>query len=88
MDFFLSLLLSSFEDEIITEISPLTIFYEAEQEHQNYYRTHQTQGYCSFVISPKLTKLRKLHADKLKHLIHEFGFRKTAGFEDTFEHSL
>ena len=57
---------SSFEDEIITEISPLTIFYEAEQEHQNYYRTHQTQGYCSFVISPKLTKLRKLHADKLK----------------------
>lgn len=55
-----------YDDKIVTEISPLTIFYEAEQEHQNYYRNHTEQGYCSFVIAPKLTKLRKLHADKLK----------------------
>lgn len=55
-----------FEDPIVTEISPLLAFYEAEKEHQNYYRDHQDQGYCSFVIIPKLAKLRKLHADKLK----------------------
>ncbi|MBU2949593.1 peptide-methionine (S)-S-oxide reductase MsrA [Tamlana agarivorans] len=55
-----------FEKTIVTEMSPLDVFYEAEAEHQNYYRTHPTQGYCSFVITPKLTKLRQLHADKLK----------------------
>ena len=55
-----------YENPIVTEISPLTIFYEAEKEHQDYYRRNQTQGYCSFVITPKLAKLRKIHADKLK----------------------
>ena len=55
-----------FEDPFVTEISPLVTFYEAEREHQNYYRDHPNQGYCSFVITPKLTKLRKLHEDKLK----------------------
>lgn len=54
-----------YADKIVTEISELPIFYEAEEEHQNYYREHKTQGYCTFVIEPKLTKLRKLHADKL-----------------------
>ena len=55
-----------YEKPIVTEISPLEAFYEAEKEHQNYYRNNPTQGYCSFVISPKLAKLRKLHAEKLK----------------------
>ena len=55
-----------YNDKIVTEISPLDIFYEAEIEHQNYYRENTQQGYCSFVIEPKLTKLRKLHSDKLK----------------------
>ncbi len=55
-----------YENNIVTEISALDIFYEAEQEHQDYYRNNQNQGYCSFVITPKLVKLRKLHADKLK----------------------
>jgi peptide-methionine (S)-S-oxide reductase len=54
-----------YDDTIVTEISPLTIFYEAEEEHQNYYRQHSQQGYCSFVIAPKLAKLRQLHAEKL-----------------------
>ncbi|MBT8254102.1 MAG: peptide-methionine (S)-S-oxide reductase MsrA [Flavobacteriaceae bacterium] len=57
---------SYFEDPIITELSPLEIFYEAEEYHQNYYRSNQSQGYCSFVITPKLQKLRKLYKDKLK----------------------
>ncbi|GAL66799.1 peptide-methionine (S)-S-oxide reductase MsrA [Jejuia pallidilutea] len=55
-----------YENTIVTEIAPLDVFYEAEKEHQNYYRNNKTQGYCSFVITPKLAKLRKLHADKLK----------------------
>jgi len=55
-----------YSDSIATELSPLTTFYEAEEEHQNYYRENTTQGYCSYVIEPKLAKLRKLHADKLK----------------------
>ncbi|MBE7653177.1 peptide-methionine (S)-S-oxide reductase MsrA [Tenacibaculum finnmarkense] len=55
-----------YEDKIVTEVSPYTIFYQAEIAHQNYYKQNQTQGYCSFVISPKLATLRKLHAHKLK----------------------
>jgi peptide-methionine (S)-S-oxide reductase len=56
-----------YENPVVTEIAPLDVFYEAEKEHQDYYRNNQTQGYCSFVITPKLAKLRKLHADKLKY---------------------
>ncbi|WP_353779721.1 peptide-methionine (S)-S-oxide reductase MsrA [Winogradskyella sp. 3972H.M.0a.05] len=55
-----------YDNPVVTEISPLDIFYEAEDYHQDYYRNNQSQGYCSFVITPKLTKLRKLQADKLK----------------------
>ena len=44
----------------------MDVFYEAEKEHQDYYINNQGNGYCSFVITPKLAKLRKLHADKLK----------------------
>ena len=55
-----------FDAKLVTEISPLTIFYEAEKEHQAYYKNNQNSGYCSYVINPKLQQLRTLHADKLK----------------------
>ncbi|MFN0729753.1 peptide-methionine (S)-S-oxide reductase MsrA [Polaribacter gochangensis] len=55
-----------YENNIVTEISPFSIFYEADSEHQNYYRENKEQGYCSYVITPKLNTLRRLHADKLK----------------------
>lgn len=55
-----------YENPIVTKISPLDVFYEAEKEHQDYYKNNQEQGYCSFVITPKLAKLRELHTDKLK----------------------
>lgn len=55
-----------FDAPIVTEISPLEKFHEAEEEHQNYYKNNQTQGYCSFVIAPKLAKLRTLYRDRLK----------------------
>ncbi len=57
---------SFYERPIVTELSLLGTFYEAEEYHQNYYRNNSTQGYCNAVISPKLGKLRKMHADKLK----------------------
>ena len=55
-----------FNNPIVTEISPLDVFYEAEDYHQDYYSNNQSQGYCSFVITPKLAKLRQLHANMLK----------------------
>ncbi|SHG50541.1 peptide-methionine (S)-S-oxide reductase MsrA [Winogradskyella jejuensis] len=55
-----------YENPIVTEISPLDKFYEAEKEHQDFYRNNPNYGYCNFVIDPKLAKLRKLHSDKLK----------------------
>lgn len=55
-----------FNEPIVTEISPLDIFYEAEEYHQDYYANNSSQGYCSAVITPKLAKLRKMHTDKLK----------------------
>jgi peptide-methionine (S)-S-oxide reductase len=55
-----------YDNPIITEVSLFDAFYEAEKEHQDYYKSNQNNGYCNFVITPKLAKLRKLHADKLK----------------------
>ena len=55
-----------FDNKIVTEIRPLSIFYEAEKEHQDFYKENTGQPYCNYVITPKLSKLRKLHADKLK----------------------
>ena len=55
-----------YDNPIVTEISPLEVFYKAEDYHQDYYRNNKEQGYCSFVITPKLSKLRKLYGDRLK----------------------
>lgn len=51
---------------IVTEISPLTDFYRAEDYHQNYYRANPNQGYCRMVIAPKVEKFEKVFAEKLK----------------------
>jgi peptide-methionine (S)-S-oxide reductase len=55
-----------FKDPIVTEVAPLTEFYTAEDYHQNYYRSHSFQPYCFMVIRPKVAKLRKQHAARLK----------------------
>jgi peptide-methionine (S)-S-oxide reductase len=55
-----------FDSPIVTEISPLSNFYEAEDYHQNYYNENSNQPYCSFVITPKIQKLEKLFKHKLK----------------------
>jgi peptide-methionine (S)-S-oxide reductase len=54
------------ENPIVTEISPFTKFYKAEDYHQNYYNDNPFQPYCSFVISPKVKKFKKEFQDKLK----------------------
>ncbi len=46
-----------FEDPVVTEIVPAPKFYPAEDYHQDYYSKNPKQGYCSFVIRPKLKKL-------------------------------
>lgn len=55
-----------YDKPIVTEISPLTKFYKAEDYHQNYYDNNPNQGYCTFVIAPKVEKFEKLFKDKLK----------------------
>ncbi|WP_248722077.1 peptide-methionine (S)-S-oxide reductase MsrA [Seonamhaeicola sp. ML3] len=55
-----------FDNPIVTEITPLEIFYDAEDYHQDYYRNNTEQGYCNAVISPKLAKFRKLYTEKLR----------------------
>lgn len=53
-------------DSIVTEISPFKKFYPAEKYHQNYYEQNPNQGYCSFVITPKIEKFEKVFKDKMK----------------------
>ncbi len=50
---------TQFDDPIVTEISPLPKYYPAEDYHQDYFKNNPNQGYCSFVIRPKVTKLQK-----------------------------
>lgn len=52
-------------DPIVTEVSPLPKFYEAEIYHDDYYNQNRNQPYCTFVVAPKVEKLRKIFADKL-----------------------
>lgn len=53
------------DDPIVTELSEAPVFYIAEAYHQNYFRQHPQQGYCSVVVAPKVAKARKLFASKL-----------------------
>lgn len=55
-----------YANPIVTEISPLDQFFPAEEEHHNFYNENPDYGYCTAVISPKVAKLRELHAQFLK----------------------
>ena len=55
-----------YEKKVVTKVSTATIFYPAEEYHQNYYNQNTEQGYCQMVIAPKLEKLRKYYKTKLK----------------------
>lgn len=51
---------------IVTELVAAPEFYPAEAKHDNYFNQHQEQGYCAFVIAPKIEKFSALFADKVK----------------------
>ncbi|HXH99110.1 MAG TPA: peptide-methionine (S)-S-oxide reductase MsrA [Sphingobacteriaceae bacterium] len=55
-----------FDGPIVTEISPVCEFYQAEDYHQNYYNTNPYKGYCALVIQPKLSKFTQQFKEKLK----------------------
>lgn len=47
---------SMFSDPIVTQVEPLTKFFEAEAYHQDYFSNNPSNGYCQAVIPPKLIK--------------------------------
>ena len=55
-----------FDAPIVTELEPLDRFYPAETYHQEYYRNNPNQPYCRAVIDPKVAKLRRKYASRLK----------------------
>ncbi|MDA1017768.1 MAG: peptide-methionine (S)-S-oxide reductase MsrA [Planctomycetota bacterium] len=57
---------NEFGDPIVTEISPAATFYRAEDYHHNYFRDNPTQGYCAYVVRPKVDKFRGKFKSKLK----------------------
>ena len=56
----------AFNGPVVTEIVEASTYYPAENYHQDYYALNPNQGYCQFVIRPKLEKFRKAFAEKLK----------------------
>ncbi len=52
--------------EVVTEVMPFTNFYPAEDYHQEYFAQNPRQGYCQFVVAPKVAKFRKQYASQLK----------------------
>lgn len=55
-----------FDKPIVTEISPYSKLFVAENYHQDYYRQNGAQPYCYYVIRPKLEKFKKVFKDRMK----------------------
>jgi peptide-methionine (S)-S-oxide reductase len=56
----------AWDNPIVTTLEKFDIFYPAEAHHQNYYNNNTGEGYCQFVIRPKLEKFEKVFKAKLK----------------------
>ncbi len=54
------------DSPIVTEITPFSNFYPAENYHQDYFNLNGMQPYCQFVVRPKVEKLKKYFADRMK----------------------
>ena len=52
------------ENTVVTEILKIDIFYPAENYHHNYYKNNKSQGYCQYVIQPKIEKYKKIFTAK------------------------
>ena len=55
-----------YDRPIVTQVEPFEAFYMAEDYHLNYYNRNKGQGYCQFIITPKLEKFRKIFKNQLK----------------------
>ena len=51
---------------VVTELEPVANYWRAEDYHQHYYANHPNQGYCAFVVGPKVEKFRRTFAARLK----------------------
>lgn len=56
----------AWDKPIVTEITEFDKFYAAEEYHQDYFEKNPTEGYCQFVIGPKIEKFKKVFSEKLK----------------------
>jgi peptide-methionine (S)-S-oxide reductase len=59
----------AFDSPIVTQVVPATEFYIAEDYHQEYFRNHPDQGYCTFVVGPKVKKFRSTFANRRKQTV-------------------
>jgi len=57
----------TYRSPIVTEVEPLSNYSTAEDYHQDYFKNNPNQGYCAFVVGPKVEKFQKTFASKLKH---------------------
>ncbi|MBT6006224.1 MAG: peptide-methionine (S)-S-oxide reductase, partial [Prolixibacteraceae bacterium] len=57
---------SIYENPIVTEVKEFREFYLAEDYHFNYFEKNKNQGYCQFIVAPKVEKFKKIFKDKLK----------------------
>jgi peptide-methionine (S)-S-oxide reductase len=55
------------ENKIVTEISPVSVFYSAEEYHKDYFNRNPQNQYCTFVVRPKVEKFKKVFAQLLKN---------------------
>jgi len=56
----------TYKKPVVTEISPFTNFYPAEDYHKDYYDNNRSQSYCTFIIDPKVQKLLREYRKELK----------------------
>ena len=54
-----------YDDPIVTEVVPYSVFYAAEGYHQDYFNKNPAQPYCAAVVAPKVSKIRKAYFDRL-----------------------
>ncbi len=59
----------TWDKPIVTQLEPFKAFYKAEEYHQEYFKHHRENPYCSLVIAPKVANLQRLYLSKLKPVI-------------------
>ncbi len=57
-----------YDKPIVTSVENYMNFYPAEEYHRRYFEKNPEQGYCRFVIAPKMEKLKKMHSENMKNI--------------------